>query len=63
MLFPNADNNEYNVTIYSDNSVVAVYINDKIAYTTRVYSMAKKPWSINCYSGSLEVTDIKVAGF
>jgi len=63
VLFPNADNNEYNVTIYSDNSVVAVYINDKIAYTTRVYRMAKNPWSINCYSGSLEVTDIKVAGF
>ena len=63
VLFPDPENNEFNVTIYTDNSVVTIYINNELAYTTRVYGLAKNPWSINCYAGNIEVVDLKVAEY
>ena len=52
--------NEYRVTVYTDNSVCVVYINDNVAYTNRVYGNQKNCWSINSYGGTVEVSGIDV---
>lgn len=59
--FTTPDNNEYDVTIYTDNSVCVVYINDNVVYTNRIYGIQKNCWSINSYEGTVEVSDIKVS--
>ncbi len=51
----------YNITIITDNSVMTMYVNETVAYTTRVYGTARNCWSINCYSGEIEVSNLKVA--
>ena len=51
----------YHIEIVTDNSVVAMYINDNVAYTTRVYGTARNPWSVNSYGGTIHVSDITVA--
>ena len=58
--FDTPADNTYNVTILTDNSVCVVYINDVLAYTNRIYGMQKNCWSINCYDGSVTVSDINV---
>lgn len=50
----------YNITVVTDNSVITLYINDVLCYTNRIYNIAKNPWSVNCYSGSVSVSDIKI---
>ena len=37
-----------------------LYINDNVAYTQRIYGIQKNCWSINNYSGSVTVSDVKV---
>lgn len=51
----------YNITIITDNSVVTMYINETVAYTTRVYGTARNCWSVNCYNGTIEVSNLKIA--
>lgn len=51
----------YNITIITDNSVMAMYVNETIAYTTRVYGTARNCWSINSYGGSIEISDLKIS--
>ena len=51
----------YNITIITDNSVMTMYINETVAYTTRVYGTARNCWSINSYGGNIAITDLKVA--
>lgn len=53
--------NVYDITIVTDNSVLVLYINDTVAYTNRIYGMAKNCWSVNSYDGSIEVSDISIA--
>ncbi|MCI6318395.1 MAG: DUF4975 domain-containing protein, partial [Rikenellaceae bacterium] len=60
-LFPVAET--YDISIYTDNSVLTMYVNDCLAYTCRIYGMAKNPWSLNCLAGSLEITDLKIAKY
>lgn len=60
-LFDRPADNTYHVTICTDNSVCVVYINDNVAYTNRIYGMQKNPWSINSYSGTVEVSAVKVS--
>lgn len=52
--------NTYRVTVYTDNSVCVVYINDNVAYTNRIYGNQKNCWSINSYGGTIEVSDVDV---
>lgn len=59
--FDTPADNTYHVTVYTDNSVCVVYINDNVAYTNRIYGMQKNCWSINNYGGSIEVSDVKVS--
>ena len=56
----NLINNEYKIDIYTDNSVVVMYINDVCAYTQRIYGIQKNCWSINNYGGSITVSDLAV---
>lgn len=58
--FDTPADNTYHVTVYTDNSICVVYINDNVAYTNRIYGMQKNCWSINNYGGSIEVSDVKV---
>lgn len=51
----------YNITIITDNSVVTMYINETVAYTTRIYGTPRNCWSINCYSGNIEISDLKTS--
>lgn len=59
-LFNAPADNVYNVTVYTDNSVCVVYINDNVAYTNRIYGNQKNCWSINNYGGSIEVSNVDV---
>ena len=62
-IFSRPADNTYNVTIYTDNSVCVMYINDICNYTNRIYGIQKNCWSINCYSGSITVSNIKVSQY
>jgi beta-fructofuranosidase len=59
--FERPTDNTYNIDIFTDNSVVVMYINDVCAYTQRIYGIQKNCWSINNYGGSITVTDVKVS--
>jgi beta-fructofuranosidase len=61
--FARPDDNVYNVDIYTDNSVVVMYINDVCAYTQRIYGIQKNCWSINNYGGSITVSDVVVTQY
>ena len=53
--------NVYNIDIYTDNSVLVMYINDIVCYTQRIYGIQKNCWSINNYGGSITISDVKVS--
>ncbi|MBQ0060464.1 MAG: DUF4975 domain-containing protein [Bacteroidales bacterium] len=60
---PRPADNTYNIDIYTDNSVVVVYYNNVMAYTTRIYGIQKNGWSINNYGGKITVSDLKVTQY
>ena len=59
--FDRPADNTYNIDIYTDNSVLVMYINDVVCYTQRIYGIQKNCWSINNYGGSITVSDVKVS--
>ncbi len=59
--FERLADNTYHIDIYTDNSVLTLYINDVCAYTQRIYGIQKNCWSINNYGGSVTVRDVKVS--
>jgi beta-fructofuranosidase len=59
--FTRPADNVYNIDIYTDNSVLTLYINDICAYTQRIYGIQKNCWSINNYGGSVSISDVKVS--
>ncbi len=61
--FDRPDNNTYNVTIYTDNSVCVMFINDNYCYTNRIYGSAMNCWSINNYGGSINVSNVAVSTY
>ncbi len=60
-LFDTPADGVYNITLVTDNSVVALYINDVLCYTNRIYGIAMNPWSVNCYGGNIEVSDMNIS--
>lgn len=58
--FETPADNQYDITIYTDNSVCTLYINDNAAYTNRIYGMQKNCWSINSYGGRIEISDLEI---
>ncbi len=59
-VFRRPADNTYNIDIYTDNSVMVMYINDVCAYTNRIYGIQKNCWSINSYGGTVTVSDLNV---
>ena len=59
--FQRPGDNKYHIDIYTDNSVLVMYINDVCAYTQRIYGIQKNCWSINNYGGSVTVSDVRVS--
>ena len=59
-VFQRPSDNTYNINIYTDNSVMVMYVNDVCAYTNRIYGIQKNCWSINNYGGSISVSNVKV---
>ena len=59
--FERPADNRYSVDIYTDNSVLVLYINDVCAYTQRIYGIQKNCWSINNYGGNITVSDVRIA--
>ena len=55
--------NIYHINIYTDNSVVVMYINDCLAYTNRIYGVARNCWSINNYGNPITVSDIQLTQY
>ncbi len=60
-LFDTPADNTYNITICTDNSICVVYINGIVNYTNRIYGIQNNPWSINCYTGNITVSDLQVS--
>ncbi|MBQ7419882.1 MAG: DUF4975 domain-containing protein [Prevotella sp.] len=61
--FQRPADNTYHIDIYTDNSVMVMYINDVCAYTNRIYGIQKNCWSINNYGGSITISDVKVTQY
>lgn len=61
--FPTPEDNTYHIDIYTDNSVLTMYINDAVCYTNRIYHMARNCWSVNCYSGTIHVSDVQLTEY
>ena len=59
--FERPADNTYHVDIYTDNSVLVLYINNVCAYTQRIYGIQKNCWSINNYGGSVTVSDLAIS--
>ena len=59
-VFHRPADNTYKIDIYTDNSVMVMYINDVCAYTNRIYGIQKNCWSINNYGGSVTVSDLSL---
>ena len=61
--FSRPADNVYNIDIYTDNSVLVMYINDIVCYTQRIYGIQKNCWSVNNYGGSITVSNVKVFNY
>ena len=59
--FYRPENNEYHIDIYTDNSVLVMYINDIVCCTQRIYGIQKNCWSINNYGGNITVSDLNIS--
>ena len=59
--FKTPGDNTYKVDIYTDNSVVVMYINDNVCYTQRIYGVNKNCWSINGYGGDVTISNVAVS--
>ena len=61
--FSRPADNVYHIDIYTDNSVMVMYVNDNVCYTNRIYGIQKNCWSVNNYGGSITVSDVKVSRY
>ena len=52
---PRTTDGVYKLDVYQEQSVIVIYVNDKIAFTNRIYNMARNTWSVFCESGTVEV--------
>ena len=58
-LFTTPADNTYHVDVYIDRSVLVMYINGIYCYTNRIYGMQTHRWSINCYSGTIQINNMR----
>ena len=62
-IFPRPADNRYQVDIYTDNSVVVMYINGEYGTTQRIYGLQQNCWSINSYGGNVTIDNVKVTQY
>ena len=62
-MFDTPSDGRYHIVVYTDNSVCTVYVNDNVAYTNRIYGTQKNCWSLNCYTGSIQVSNLRVSSY
>lgn len=62
-MFDTPKDNVYKIDIYTDNSVMVLYINNNVAYTNRIYGIQRNCWSINSYDGNIMVSDLKITTY
>ena len=61
--FARPADNVYHVTVYTDNSICVMYINDNVCYTNRIYGIQKNGWSINSYGGTVAVSNLSISQY
>ena len=62
-MFPTPADNTYHIDIFTDNSVLVLYINDNVCYTNRIYGIQHNCWSVNSYNGTITISDLKVTNY
>lgn len=62
-IFDTPADNTYHIDIYTDNSVMVLYINDNVAYTNRVYGIQHNCWSVNSYNGTITISDLTITNY
>ena len=62
-IFNTPADNVYHIDIYTDNSVLVMYINDVLAYTNRIYGIQHNCWSVNNYGGHITVADLQLTQY
>lgn len=63
-VFARPADNVYNITIYTDNSICVMYINDVCSYTNRIYGIQKNCWSINSYNGAnVKISNLQICQY
>lgn len=59
-IFTQPSDMKYNFSIFNENSVFVLYINDIACYTNRIYGIGGNKWSIGSQNASLVISDIAV---
>lgn len=63
-VFARPADNVYNITIYTDNSICVMYINDVCSYTNRIYGIQMNCWSIDSFNGAnVKVSNLKISQY
>lgn len=62
-IFKHPEDNTYNVDIFTDNTVVTMYINGIYGYTQRIYGIEGNNWSIDTYGGNVTIENVKVSQY
>lgn len=62
-VFNTPADNIYKIDIYTDNSVLVVYVNNNVCYTNRVYGIQHNCWSINSYNGTIQIKDMQLTEY
>lgn len=60
MTLPRSGDGKYRIRVCSEQSVCVVYVNDHVAFTNRIYGLARNPLSIFCENGTVRMEDLKV---
>ncbi|MGJ1190850.1 glycoside hydrolase domain-containing protein [Sphingobacterium siyangense] len=53
-------NRIFNVKIIIEKSIGIVYVNDRVAFTNRIYKMDQNPWTIFADQGTVQVNGLKI---
>ena len=62
-MFDTPADNTYTIDIYTDNSVCVMYINDNVCWTNRIHGIQKNCWSVDCFNGTITVSDLSVTQY
>ena len=62
-MFDTPADNTYTIDIYTDNSVCVMYINDNVCWTNRIHGIQKNCWSVDCFTGTITVSDLSVTQY